>query len=244
MITKRKKRSLSILAVFVFLIIINKASFASSLLNNLGFNSTRNETTASETDSATVLTTPVPDPSSTETEISASQSPKASIAPEPSPSALPQENQKILFRIPNSLLADPRAHSLRLPQMYVSSSNLLLLCVDVNNGYLSFGNKNTVNDNSGAKFIEVGNGTSTIRISGSDNQINRFLNSTNGVLYSNSSNTLNSTSITFRALAVSKSTIEDQLCDQSETNNSKFVQVKPLGISLDTKKGEISLKKQ
>lgn len=240
----RKKRSLSILAVFVFLIIINKASFASSLLNNLGFNSTRNETTVSETDSATVLTTPVPEPTITKIEKSASQSPKPSIAPEPSPSALPKENQNILFRIPSTLLADPRASSLRLPQMYVSSSNLLLVCLDVNNGYLSFGNKNITNNYIGAKFLEVGNGTSAIRISGSDNQINGFLNATNGVLYSNSLRTLNNTSIAFRALAVSKSTIEDQLCDQAETSNIRFVQVKPLGISLDTKKGEISLKKQ
>ncbi len=176
--------------------------------------------------------------------------PDASAAPTDTASASPSPtkvhaltNQNMSIHLPLELQVDPRARSLFLPQLNVQNVGTLLVCI--NGSSLGFDvNEKGVNDTSNFdKDSLAGDLTSSLRIAGSNSFAISMLNNGGGLRAFTSSNRVAGQSITFRFVAISEPSVNAELCSEGSVSNNRTVHISELGIDLDMKKGDVTLKR-
>ncbi len=174
----------------------------------------------------------------------ASVAPTDSASPSPSPTkAHALTNQSMSIHVPTDLKVDPRARSLFLPQLNVQNIGTLLVCI--NGSALGFDvNEKSVNDSSNFdKDSLAGDLTSSLRIAGSNSFAMSTLNNGGGLRAFTSSNRVAGQFITFRFVAISEPSVNAELCNDGSVSNTRTVHISDLGIDLDMKKGDVTLKR-
>lgn len=197
---------------------------------------------ASPEPQVTPSATPVPVP--TEEPIA----PVPSNSPSPSASATPPPvialaNQSMQLRVPTSLLVDPRARTARISELFVSGPQNLLVCITsgslVSDVYL----KNFSDSNFGAQTLVAGDRTSNLMVTGSADQVLAILNGAQGVRVSSPAATIATHNLNFRFVATSAPTLDAKLCDKGSPANFRTLTFRELGLGIEMKKGDVTLKR-
>ena len=172
--------------------------------------------------------------------------PLDSASPSPSPTKPPPfalENQSMSIRVPAVLKADPRARSLFLPQMSVQNSGTLLVCISSASASLDVNSKN-VNDSAVFdKETLTGDLTNSVRFVGSAAFVMSILNGDGGLRAFSTSRPVSGQNIFFRFVSLSEPSVNPELCNDGSVSNTRTVQISELGIDLDMKKGDVTLKR-
>jgi len=186
-----------------------------------------------------------PDPKASPT---SSAQPSPSNSPSPSPSPTPPHaitNQSMQIIAPSEVNVDPRARSVFLPNIYVSSGGNLLICASSN--LASFDAK--VLDYSGfsaeakKSSLEIsGANTPYLRISGLGSQAAAIINNGNGLRVFSPNRALAGSYIQLRFVAVSGVSNNPKLWSDGSASNTRSIYLRGLVIDLNITKGGITLK--
>ena len=194
------------------------------------------EPAPSEQPSPTGSETPHPSvlPSGGSPIVQPSESATASASPTPAP---PQASKSQTMRIalPGTVAIDPRAHSVLLPRLQVTGVETLLIC-----GYSSASGVSFA-----ASYPEVeiaGMGTPFFRISGPTQSVMATLNGDLGARVFSSSHSISNSVISMKFVALTKTSIDESLCNDGSTSNSHTISFRPLNIGLGIANGAVSLK--
>lgn len=190
----------------------------------------------------TTLEVPInPEPMQTQSPV-ISDSVSVSASPTPTksqPHAI--EDQSIFLRTAGSVLADPRANSVLITPISLSSANMILACISVSGAKLDISSKNTSENLN--PDLASGDLSSFVRISGSSEQVMNLINSHNGLRVISTSGNIVHKSVSFKFIAVSEQTLDASLCNSGKASNNRMISILPLGIDLEMKKADVRLVK-
>ena len=189
--------------------------------------------TSAPSDSATVEASPQATPAA-----SISQSPTASASPTVPPRAL--TSQGLIIHIPASIRVDPRAKTLRFPNLSVEGASTILFCINSPGAILDIWQKNIANQDLQNDVLISGDLTDSLILSGPSDQVMAAVNS-QGAMAISAMGVVSGTSVLFRSVAVSEPTLDLRLCNAGVSENLRTTQVLPLGIDLEVKKGKVEL---
>ncbi len=183
---------------------------------------------------------PSPEPSAS---ASASASPSNSAEPvadvtylvseSPTAKAKVIESDSLFFQIPNTLKVDPRATSMRIDSFALGGSDDLLMCIASNRASLSISSSEGV--------LTEGIGFRSLLISGTPRKVLAALTAGHGLTLSTGGR-LSGTIVTFQAVALTKPSVDPELCGASQITRS--VAVTALGIDLNTVKTPVKIGKK
>ena len=197
--------------------------------------------TPTPSESATSSAEPTPSPSVTPT---SSPSPSGSLSPSPSPTPTPRAltSQSLTIRIPVSLRADPRARTLKFPKLDISGAPRILFCANSPGLILDIYQKGTAQESFNGEGLISGDMTDSLIMSGPTEQVLAVINSYGGLSISAPSAVAGNSAL-FRVVAISDPTVEPRLCNSGASENIRTTQIVPLELSLDLKKGTVTLGK-
>lgn len=159
------------------------------------------------------------------------------------PTALPSESQKFSLGIPKVVPVDPRAKTVYFPKISLSGSTATLVCISADNSsQIDIGQRNVIDTYSSDSLTASGDTTSFLLVSGPANQIAPWINAGGGIAIYNYAQPVANSLITFQVVAVSEPVLDANLCQNTNSNLVRQVLIKPIGITLDTKKGAIPLR--
>ena len=152
-----------------------------------------------------------------------------------SPTAKPKviQSDSLFFRVPNSLQVDPRAHSIRTDAFALGGAENILVCIESGQANISL--------SSTANVLVQGQGSHSVNLSGSAASVLASLTSGRGVTAA-SSGKVAGANLTFRVAAVSKASVEPELCNDAKITRS--VGIPALGIDLNTVKVPVKIGKK
>ena len=190
-------------------------------------------------ESATSSAEPTPSPSITPT---GSPSPSGSISPSPTPTPRALTSQSLTIRIPVSLRADPRARSLKFPKLDISGAPKILFCANSPGLTLDIYQKGAAQESFNGEGLIFGDMTDSLIMSGPTDQVLAVINSYGGLSIS-APGAVAGNSALFRVVAISDPTVDPRLCNSGASENIRTTQIVPLEISLEVKKGTVTLAK-
>lgn len=162
----------------------------------------------------------------------------------PTPSVLPVQEQSFEFKSPLSLKVDPRAQTLFLPRLILSGANNALVCITSIGAIVDINNLNKIDDQESSTLRVLGDLSSFLMISGDTGTIANLVNEGKGLALLNYSKPLVGSSVTFQLVATSGPILNSSACLQGLPTNTKTIQVLPLGINLEIRKGDLPLRPQ
>ena len=181
---------------------------------------------------------PVPSSSST-----SGSSSTASPSPSPTPTVLPVSAQNFKLNIPASLNLDPRATRLYFPPINVASSGLVLACITSNKLMLDVYARGVADSGFGGEVMVSGDLTHAVSITGSADQVAAIINGGGGLATYSLTGSAAGAEVAWRFVAISMPTLRADFCTQGQPKNARTTQLRPLGLTLDLKKGDIKLKR-
>jgi hypothetical protein len=199
--------------------------------------------TPTPSESATSSAEPSSSPSLTPT---SSPSPTGSVSPSPTPTPRALTSQSLTIRIPVSLRADPRARTLKFPKLDISGAPRILFCANSPGLILDTYQKGAAQESFNEEGLISGDMTDSLILSGPTEQVLAIINSYGGLSISSaisSAGSVAGNSALFRVIAISDPTVEPRLCNSGASENIRTTQIVPLDISLDLKKGTVTLAK-
>jgi hypothetical protein len=143
------------------------------------------------------------------------------------------ESDSLFFQIPNTLKVDPRATSMRIDSFALGGSDDLQMCIASNRASLSLSSSENV--------LADGIGSRSLLISGTPRKVLAALTSGHGLILSTVGR-LSGTIVTFQAVALTKPSVDPELCGASQITRS--VSVTTLGIDLNTVKTPVKIGKK
>ena len=143
-------------------------------------------------------------------------------------------NQSISSRIPTVIKVDPRAVTALLPGVAFAGEETLLLCVRGAGLRFDGLNKGFVDDVAEEEFIYDGDLTSSLRISGSYDRVAAYLNSDSGLRIWSNSGAIAGKAFAISVVALTGVSVDPDFCDQGK---SQYVEMRGLGLGMNTKKG-------
>jgi hypothetical protein len=204
---------------------------------------------ASPSASVTPSDSASPEPTtSAEASASPSVNPVTSGSPSTSPSASPTPtpraltSQSLTIRIPVSLRADPRARALKFPKLEISGTPKILFCANSPGLILDIYQKGSAQENFDGEGLIFGDTTDSLIMSGPTEQLLAVINSYGGLSISGPG-AIAGNSALFRVVSISDATIDPRLCNSGASENIRTTQIVPLEISLEVKKGTVTLAK-
>ena len=187
--------------------------------------------------SADASSAPSPTPSPTS---SASASPSASPSPTPTPRALTR--QSLTIRIPVSLRADPRAKTLKFPKIEILGAQKILFCANSPGLTLDVYQKSLAQESFNGEGLIFGDMTDSLIMSGPTEKVVAVINSYGGLSISAPAAVAGNSAL-FRVVSISDATVDPRLCNSGASENIRTTQILPLEISLEVKKGTVTLAK-
>lgn len=156
-------------------------------------------------------------------------------SPSPSDTATPEpdfaDDQKIILRAPSKLLVDPRATSAYLSPVSVYSKSELLVCLDGHGATL------TLTQGVGSALLS-GNGSTRLRISGSQGELNQIFGAGHGVSLV-AGQRISGKSISIRAVALTAPSLKEEFCTGATASTA--VAITALGLGMDTVKNPVKI---
>ena len=167
----------------------------------------------------------------------------ASPTPTPTPSPLPAEFQKFSIGIPSTIPVDPRAKTAYLPQIFLVSSSNAILCMEASSGRIDLIQRNQSDSffSDGAVKIS-GDMSNFVMVTGPTRLIANAINNNGGLAIFNQVQGVANTILNFKLVAISQPSLNASFCSAGSPANSKVVRIRGLGLTIDTQKGEISLR--
>ena len=154
------------------------------------------------------------------------------------------QSQLMEIKFPTTLRVDPRANSVFLPSVIVSSRHVILLCLSSSNLNFDWGDYDLVNDLDGSDLLVSGDMSSNFRISGPASLVQAILNSNLGLkLYGVSLAAPNSYAL-LRVVNLDRASITESLCTEGDISNLRTLQIEKLGISQTITKAKVGLDKK
>jgi len=198
----------------------------------------------SPSDSPSPEPTQNPAPSTSPTEEPIEPVPSSSASPSPSPTApTALANQNMQVRIPASLLVDPRARTTSVSEIFISGPQNLLVCARSTSLTSDVYLKNITDSEFGDEVLVAGDQTSNLMVTGNTEQVLTILNSARGIRVSSPLGTIANQSILFRFIATSAPTLDSKICSRASAANTRTLSFRELGLQIEMKKGDLSLKK-
>ncbi len=183
--------------------------------------------------------TPTPEPTP-----AVDPTPGDSATPSPTPTKEAPHaiaNQKMFVRVASAVRADPRAQSVLITPIDLSTPSFVLACISSSGASLDISDKDAAN-NLEPKTL-IGDLTNYIRITGSSDDVTALINSGNGLRAESLSGAIVNQHVLFRFVAVSEPTLDTKLCNQGNPSNNRIINVVPFGIDIDMKKADVRLVK-
>jgi hypothetical protein len=143
------------------------------------------------------------------------------------------ESKSLVFRVPNALQVDPRANSLRSDAFALGGAQDILVCIASSKANVSLATT--------ANVLSEGEGSRSLTVSGTTAAVLTALTSGRG-LTAVSSGTIAGSAMTFRVAAVSKPTVDVELCNEAQITRSTAITA--LGIGLNTVKIPVEMGKK
>ena len=174
--------------------------------------------------------------------------PLASSTPSPSPSPSPTpphaiSNQSFTIQIPSSVAVDPRANTVSMPQIYAQGSAIVLACLSSNHLTFTSSYPDSLTSGPNAVAMVSGEMTSSLLVSGTLGQVLSVINSSTGLRVRSLSGGLANQVAIFKFIAISEPSLNPALCADGSMSNSRTVFFQPLGVTLDMKNGNVTLKR-
>ena len=179
-----------------------------------------------------------PEPSASPPVPSASPSP----SPTPTPKVLADSFQNIKINVPAVLNIDPRAGRLFFPLINISSTEYLLACISSNKLVIDVYQRGTPDSMLGGDLMVSGDMTHLVMITGTADQVRTVINGGGGLSVSSMAGTAAGNQLLMRFIAISLPTLDSEFCADGAPSNTRTTLLKPLGITLNLKKGDIKLK--
>ena len=179
-----------------------------------------------------------PDPSASPSVPSGSPTPSAS----PTPKVLADKFQNIKVNVPTVLNIDPRAGRLFFPLMNISSTEYLLACISSNKLLIDVYQRGTPDSVLNGELMVSGDMTHLVMITGTADQVRTVINGGGGLSVSSMAGTAAGNQLLMRFTAISLPTLNSEFCADGAPSNARTTLLKPLGITLNLKKGDIKLK--
>jgi hypothetical protein len=172
----------------------------------------------------------------------ASTSSSSSPATSPTPTPHAVTSQSLTIRIPVSLRADPRARTLKFPKIEISGAPKILFCANSPGLTLDIYQKGSAQETFNAEGLIFGDMTDSLIMSGPTDQVLAVINSYGGLSIA-APGAVAGNSALFRVVSISDATIDPRLCNSGASENIRTTQILPLEISLEVKKGTVTLAK-
>ena len=179
-----------------------------------------------------------PDPSASSSLPSASPTPSAT----PTPKVLADAFQNIKINVPTVLNIDPRAGRLFFPMINLSSSEYLLACISSNKLVMDVYQRGAPDSILSGELMVSGDMTHLVMITGTADQVRTVINGGGGFSASSMAGVAAGGQVLMRFTAVSLPTLNSEFCASGAPSNTRTTLLKPLGITLNLKKGDIKLK--
>jgi hypothetical protein len=80
-------------------------------------------------------------------------------------------------------------------------------------------------------------------VTGSVGQVNALINGVNGMSIFNYEKSVSYDHIIFRVVGVSAPVLNESFCNAAKGSNIKIIDIQPLGVTLDMRKGDVVLKR-
>lgn len=143
------------------------------------------------------------------------------------------EDQGIVIRLPSVLKVDPRSVTTLLPALYMESEATAILCLSGEGLRFDLANKGFEDDIVQDDLVVEGDLTSSLRVSGSTEQISSLVNSIGGLRIWSTNRVVAGRDLRVSVAALSGVSVDSELCSAT----TRMVQIKALGVGLETKKG-------
>jgi hypothetical protein len=212
-------------------------------LNSKSVPNVQNEIASSQENSTESETTTSRMPEH-ETVTSETQSlhPKAISSLVESDTALLEPLQKISIILPKDVPADPRAHTVYLPNVILEGDGFASVCIYAQIGKLDVSKKQSSDTYVPDRKVSlIGDGSSRVILTGIVADIQKVLNSFRGISYFNDSLPVPNSSLQFLVTPQRKPVIDENSCIPLEGQSWKSVEIRPLGLTLGIVKSEIPL---
>jgi hypothetical protein len=147
-------------------------------------------------------------------------------------------NQSISSRIPAVIKVDPRSVTALLPSIAVAGEETLLLCIRGEGLRFDGSSKGFVDDVVEEDFIADGDLTGSLRISGGYDRVVAYLNSEGGLRIWSNNGVVAGKALSISAVALTGVSVEPDFCGQGR---SQYVEVRAIGLGMNTKKGGVRL---
>lgn len=198
------------------------------------------------TDTSTATANPTPTDTST---AAAKAAPVDTVtsSPTPTPSPTPAHaiaDQHMVINTPQFMAVDPRAHSVYLPQISISSNGNLLICATTNLTSLDIGQSDTpkTDGKDTSSIIIAGSNTSKLQIASVGNQAANLFNGSKGVRAYSTSRAITGSYINLQFVALSEPSVNLSLCNTGNLSNNRTIYLRGLDLDLNMVKSEVRLK--
>lgn len=201
-------------------------------------NEVESSTVSGATPSPGLSQEPAPAPAPTALQ---SETPSTPVEEDAPPKALPMEG--IVAQLPIESSVDPRAQVTLLPRISFTGPQYLILCINARNAVVDVMEKGQPNNASADNLYVSGDLTSNLVLSGEPALVTGALNSKGGMRISSLGGFLSSAALEFEAVATDKFALDPSLCQLARANNRRALTFKAIGLGLEVRKGEVTLKR-
>ena len=148
-----------------------------------------------------------------------------------------------MAQLPIESSVDPRAQVTFLPRISFTGPQYLILCINARNAVVDVMEKGQPNNASADNLYVSGDLTSNLVLSGEPALVTGALNSKGGMRISSLGGFLSSAALEFEAVATDKFALDPSLCQLARANNRRALTFKAIGLGLEVRKGEVTLKR-
>lgn len=127
--------------------------------------------------------------------------------------------------------------------MNISSPGLVLACLSSNKLLLDVYSRGVADSGFGGAVMLYGDLTNNVFISGTAEQVAAIINGAGGLATYSLTGSAAGAVVAMQFVAISMPTLRADFCSQALAKNTRTTQLRPLGITLDLKKGYITLKR-
>jgi len=149
-------------------------------------------------------------------------------------------DQGVALRIPAVIKVDPRSVTALLPAISMAGEETLLLCISGASLKFDLASKGFVDDTSRDELIVDGDLTGDLRISGAYEQVSALVNGAGGLRVWSTNRVVAGKDAAFAAVVLTGVAVNKELCGSQAT--VRTLQIRALGLGLETKKSDVSLK--
>ena len=144
------------------------------------------------------------------------------------------------IRIPSSLMVDPRATVKFIPQIEITGSQFVLICLNANNLNFDLATKHSSTIINKGELLINGDQSNSLQISGTLINVLSVMNSEGGLMVYGKSTGIANSAFALRAVGMDHPANKPSYCDAAKTIS--WVSLVPLGLDLNTVKNGINLK--